>query len=78
MAELDTKKGWNSDVPKPRCGGGRTLKFGNGFRPGVKVKAKTTNLDDVVFQANLSSGKMLTQYRDRMDTRELALTPMPL
>ena len=67
MTGADTKNGRNSDIPKPRFGGGRTLKFGGGFRTDAKVKSRTTNLEDVVFQVNLLSSKMLNQYREGMD-----------
>ena len=43
------------------------LKFGGGVRPVTKVKARTTNLEDVIFQANLLSSKMLHQYREGME-----------
>ena len=43
------------------------LKFGGDFRPVTKVKARTTNLEDVIFQAKLSSSKMLNQYREGME-----------
>ena len=67
MSGTDAKSGWNSGIPKAIFGGGMALKFGGGVRPVTKVKARSTNLEDVIFHANLSSRKMLNQYREGVE-----------
>ena len=61
MSGTDAKTEWSLAAPKPKFGGGTALRFGGGFRSTQNLKGPTTDLEDVVFQANFSSEKTLTQ-----------------
>ena len=60
MSGQDTKPRWSSAAPKAKFGGGTALRFGGNFRPSQKPTGPTSGLEDVIFQANLTSAKMLT------------------
>ena len=59
MLGQDTKPIWSSAAPKGR--------FGGGFWSSPKPTGLTSGLEEVMFQANLTSAKMLMQDRDGME-----------
>ena len=67
MSGQDTKPRWSSAASKARFGGGTALRIGGGFWSTQKPTGPTSGLEDVMFQANLTSAKMLTQWRNGME-----------
>ena len=67
MSGQDTKPRWSSAAPRAKFGGGTALRFGGGFWSSPKPTGPTSGLEEVMFQANPTSAKMLMQYRDGME-----------